>query len=289
MSLNKSTSVYVVETSNKNETLEVLSYISGGTRTHLNINYTYVAKTYTKIGSINGQLDNFSVDIMDIWQGLPIITFEEWKNLPETEFILPEKWAVKNNGYEELSNYANKYGAYPPYTNSEDSYFNFPVYDGKTTSWRIFPGYTEITFEQFKKYVLNMEDKTKPIIEYRVKEEFKKVSKALYETFYRDSYGGWARFDFKSTLRDQYEKVGVLDIWFDKVYELPKLPKINGYDGKVEGEYLIYGRAKLPISWFSSISSEDNRQIKRLDLSSDVKIDQIQMDEIRKYLASINK
>jgi hypothetical protein len=68
---------------------------------------------------------------------------------------LPEKWVVRNPRSEEsekLYAYANVHGATPPYTNG--TLFHFPSHEGCTTRNQIAPGYTEITFNQFKKWVL---------------------------------------------------------------------------------------------------------------------------------------
>lgn len=118
-------------------------------------------------------------------------------------------------------------------------------------------------------------------IEYRVKEKFQKVSRTLYDTFEKDSYGGYGTFDYKSVLREQYENAGVLDIWFDAVECTPKLPEIKGYKGKDVGDFIHYGCASLSKDWFTSSC---NRNIRELTLSSGVKISADQMTQIREYL-----
>jgi hypothetical protein len=68
---------------------------------------------------------------------------------------LPEKWVVGNPNNEEsekLYDYANVHGVMPPY--SIGTWFHFPSHEGCTTRGEIAPGYTEITFDQFKKWVL---------------------------------------------------------------------------------------------------------------------------------------
>lgn len=53
------------------------------------------------------------------------------------------------------------------------------------------------------------------------------------------------------------EKAGVLDLWFEPVYEKElKLPKIFDYDGVINGDYLEYGCAKFLISAIKQIIKE---------------------------------
>ena len=78
------------------------------------------------------------------------------------------------------------------------------------------------------------------------------------------------------------KKAGVLDLWFEPVYEVEvKLPTIDGYEGKIEGDELRYGCASLSKEWFNNSS---NRHIKSMVLSSGVVINEEQMEQIRKYL-----
>ena len=203
------------------------------------------------------------------------------------EFVLPEKWAVKGfiGGNKEIEDYANENGVTPPYSGNELFHHFPPTKQGYTTNRTLYEGYTEITYEQFKKYVLK-QDNMEEIIQYRVKPEFQKVSKALYETFNRDVFEGYAHFNTKSVLKEQYEKAGVLDIWFEcQTKKIFTLPEINGYKGEDKGDYLVYGCAELPVAWFTTINSSPwNRDIKSLKLSSGVKINEGEMNMIRTYL-----
>jgi hypothetical protein len=67
-------------------------------------------------------------------------------------------------------------------------------------------------------------------------------------------------------------------------YNKPKLPIINGYAGKIEGNLIIYGNdcAKIPIEFFEA--KVGNRYIKSMTLNSNVTIDEEQIDAIRKVL-----
>lgn len=76
----------------------------------------------------------------------------------EEEFVLPEKWCVKGDK-QEVIDYSNIHGKIKPYKLNKNYYHHYPSCgEGCTTSDKIEKGYTEITFEQFKKYVLKEEE-----------------------------------------------------------------------------------------------------------------------------------
>jgi len=100
------------------------------------------------------------------------ISFEEFDF--EDEFVLPAKWCVKRDTKEKsliLSEWANKVSNTDRHEGYSDknfihsenvsSYSSSPRSDGKQK------GFTEITFEQFKKYVLNQNNRNKKIIGYK--------------------------------------------------------------------------------------------------------------------------
>lgn len=64
-------------------------------------------------------------------------------------------------------------------------------------------------------------------------------------------------------------------------YNRPKLPAINEYKGKDNGDTLKYGCAELNKSWFTKSA---NRSIKSMVLDSGVEINSEQIEKIRKYL-----
>ena len=98
-------------------------------------------------------------------------TKEEIERVPKKESklsSLPEKWCIKIIN-EEICNYVNKNGSYPPYgwPNNKGNYAHFPSIDGLTICDIIESGYTEINYEEFKKWVLNKEksmNKKEPIL-----------------------------------------------------------------------------------------------------------------------------
>lgn len=158
-------------------------------------------------------------DWVDSKKDIPIYTFGEFEEMYLKEkLVLPKQWVVKVTKENadtltewklKISNgYYNENAKYYTFISSSGGGMNYP-----TT-------YPVITFEQFKKYVLKENNiENKKIIEYRVKSEFSKLSKVLFEQCNQDSKGGHGRFDVDSNVKDFYEKAGVLDIWFEPVYE----------------------------------------------------------------------
>lgn len=78
-----------------------------------------------------------------------------------------------------------------------------------------------------------------------------------------------------------FESIGVLELWFDKVIEKPvTLPKLGGYEGKLEGDYLKYGCQKVHKSLFdSTICKLDYMEV------SGTKVTQSEIKQIQEYVA----
>ena len=99
-----------------------------------------------------------------------VYTFEQFKEMYlEEEFVLPEKWCVKVTDKTHKTISENSYRIFPNY----ETYITSMLLSSKSwNSWdlnrdAIKEGYTEITFEQFKKYVLKQETMEKEIIGYK--------------------------------------------------------------------------------------------------------------------------
>lgn len=179
--------------------------------------------------------------------------------------------------------------------------YNLNDYPGKTI--------TDVTDEYFKvsaftygwfkkenitKKQINMENKK--IIAYKVKDEFEKESETLFKLCKPDTKGGWGQFSFDSNVKDFYKNAGVLDLWFELVYEEEKkLPIINGHKGKVEGDFIIYGSncAKFHKDFFRKLNdinnynTTGNRKIESITLgTTQVKIT---MDQVKQIVQFLNK
>jgi len=83
------------------------------------------------------------------------ITFEMFKKFVLKENDIPEKWCIKVIN-QEIADYCNLNGAAPPYHINKDMYAHFPSFDENTctTAETIQAGYQEITYEEFRKYIL---------------------------------------------------------------------------------------------------------------------------------------
>jgi len=81
----------------------------------------------------------------------------------EPEFILPEKWCIKQNS-QIINNWLNKNKQTDNHYTSIEGYhlIHFPAINGAHLYTKIHNGYIEITFDQFKKYVLK--ETEKPIV-----------------------------------------------------------------------------------------------------------------------------
>lgn len=89
---------------------------------------------------------------------------ENWELVPN----LPEKWCIKPKNEQELKE-VYKYCCKVSEAKSTTCYYHYPAFSSNCWASRnIQPGYTEITFEEFKKYILDTTDmKDKKIIGYK--------------------------------------------------------------------------------------------------------------------------
>ncbi len=181
-------------------------------------------------------------------KNLPEITYQQFIDMYD-EFVLPEKWwiEVDEDNFKTLADWreAGAVGCmdYKNPDTSPSGYIYAPI-----GFWSHYSGDSqdEITFEQFKKYVLN-KNKTmnKEIIGYRlVKQDFYKAASMI--VFGNDAGCSWmkGRSYFRITAHDdaisKLEKAGVLDLWFEPVYkeveefkvgDWVKMVNINNPDG----------------------------------------------------------
>ena len=85
----------------------------------------------------------------------------QWAEIVEEvdDFVLPEKWCIEcnENIYYILQNYCSKNIGRKPLDKYKRSIYHFPDFKGCCTNNNIIKNYKEITFDQFKKYVLKDE------------------------------------------------------------------------------------------------------------------------------------
>jgi len=155
------------------------------------------------------------------------------------EFVLPEKWAVKRT--KEASSKVNEWltkGTTVSYFSCDDEYAHYPnyqtnsgFYGGKHIKPSIQEGYTEITFEQFKEYVLK-ENTMKKIKGYNIKAEYKGKEKEIAKALdtHSDNCGDGCWLPSVGVVFEFAKQLGVLNLWFTPVYEEDKVRKIGKYD-----------------------------------------------------------
>lgn len=77
-------------------------------------------------------------------------------NKPCKAIKFPDRWCIKIIN-QEIANYCTKHGKCPPYNIDETSYAHFPSFSFLyTTSEKIEKGYTEITYNDFQRFILNI-------------------------------------------------------------------------------------------------------------------------------------
>jgi len=173
---------------------------------------------------------------------------KDWQEVPELDYLIqegkfPEKWCIKLNN-QEVVDYCNKYGKVPPYKISLSSvYAHFPAFkhlgaDCTTTS-EIKEGYTKITFEQFKKYILNKNEMNKKIVGY-------KSPKNLYNNnikigdILKLKYGEETKWYITSPSKETFNlPKEIVEAW-EPVYEEEKI-EIKGYIAEFQENCVKFG------------------------------------------------
>lgn len=217
---------------------------------------------YCIIGSNNFFYNSIPIKYSDFEK----LYFSDWEKLPDSKSNFPEKWCIIID--EENLNYLNKYlhqnkDKYFGYNDGwevklsesgfEDSidYFYSESKEPSHSSFLKREGFTEITFDEFQKYVLEKDNqnpymhgsinyerfnygypplgKDKEIIGYKlVKEEYELAVRSLLQKDWFDQHfrnnlkqNGWNfKVSEKNLSSHQLLKTaGVLDLWFDPVYK----------------------------------------------------------------------
>jgi len=191
-----------------------------------------------------------------------IITLDYW-NECVNGFQLPEKWYIIPKSKEEDAVLCKYRGG-----GHTEGYENAALLSTKLWEFsnRVGRKYIEITFEQFKKYVLKQDNMEKRLIGYELKPKFKHMRRAVEEiTNFSNSGDSEEYFTnyFKSSLNlpsGNFAKIlkeaGVLDLWFEPVYE----------DGFKVGDYVLLSNNAH--GWGSLAESVNNKmlQITKIDL-----------------------
>lgn len=237
------------------------------------------------------------------------------------EFVLPKKWCIKAFNHEEeevIVNYVNaipkiqKRGIGYPYQPSEcDRFYHFPMYNENcVTSQHIKKGYQEITFEQFKKYVLKegtMENKK--IVGYKlIKPEYKESVRSIINDscWWPNFDANLERYGFNfgntegefipenNSIYKPLKNAGVLNLWFEPVYKSrPPQIEINGYKGKFFDTHVIFGCASISKEIFENLYTareykNTNRDIESVTIGKGVFSKEV-IEQIAEYYIRRNE
>lgn len=127
----------------------------------------------------------------------PMLSYKQWKELKE-EFVLPEKWYIVRNA--ENADVLNKWnndtyhgGSVHAHRDDEAFFYSDKHYECPRRSIsgykRSISGYTEITFEQFQKYVLKLNNMSNfPKDNFGIRTDGCGTSKKIGEWFIRNGY-----------------------------------------------------------------------------------------------------
>lgn len=143
----------------------------------------------------------------------------DWK-LVEDDFVLPEKWciAVTKENIESLGKWREAGSIGVMHSNNPSPKGFIHSYNKGYWSSSKMEGYTKITFDQFKKYVLNMKEE-KEIIGYKLKESCNEYFYAVKELNINFSVTKSMEVSEYPTVINNLKKAGVLDLWFEPVYK----------------------------------------------------------------------
>ena len=176
---------------------------------------------------------------------LPELTFQEF-------FDRYVKWCVKvtDENYNTLEHWVMNRIDFDTSHVPIQCYIISDKLDGSYQKWTNYvpEGYIELTFEQFEKYVLKSKDMEK-VIGYKFKKEYESYLKAYCAIVgiipesasivdYKET--GYV-FQSKSIAYDRIKNAGVLDLWFEPVYESKELyfgkVKFTIHEGYADTEY----------------------------------------------------
>lgn len=219
----------------------------------------------------------------------------------QEEFTFPDKWGIKfteenratlGRRIESHEDFDKDFNDFAGYCVSKHPFDKSYQYYGGA----LMTGYEEITFEQFKKYVLKQEAiMGKQVIGYgflypgdeKIIQAIEKVTNGGIQESSFKNYGNILSLERYPQSIQRLKEVGLLDIWFKPVYkEVKTLPKINGSQGeKIDQNTVKYGCAYLKVDRLDKILDVEelssNRDIKSITLNSGVSIS---MEEIKQVV-----
>jgi hypothetical protein len=206
----------------------------------------------------DGFSDNWFYNINNFKNPVTELTLEQWDNIvnKKNEFVLPEKWIVKvtEENKTVLDGWKQKINPYSDPAGLFNQYLNYKGYNDFLKS-----EYTEITFEQFKKYVLKQDNMNKEIIGYKlVKPEYKEAILQIMKACNWSNYPMLDSYESSGSIL-KLKEAGVLDLWFEPVYKEEKtLPKIGSFEGTYQNNIVTYGCQSFTSEFIKTIANADS-------------------------------
>ena len=223
MKIDKKNDEFIVDCTNnsKEERQQVYKFLVDNrnySKSYLEDYYPVIVCNKKQDYSNWGGLENY-YNWVDSKKDIPVYTFEKFEEMYlKEEFILPVKWCIKD--CKKVTEYGAKRFHHKMDNIWEDAYLCIDESSGKYNYLKKKYNYTEITFEQFKKYVLknnNMEN-NKQIIGYKlIKEEYREAAYKIANV--SCFFNGMVDFEENCYIEKNLKEAGVLDLWFEKVYE----------------------------------------------------------------------
>lgn len=203
-----------------------------------------------KQGNTNWNSRQYYYSWFNSKKDLPIYTFEQFKEMYlEEQFVLPEKWYIKSNGKETYTKYLVPYLKQIgyPYINWDGKDYYYHVFKNNCSAYTTkLHDYKEITFEQFKKYVLKQETMEKEIIGYKlVKHEYSDAARKIVDLdlpLTVDRITPKTKTHNSTIMYDRLKKAGVLELWFEPVYKEEKTIVKMYSSNKGEFEIEVVGK-----------------------------------------------
>jgi hypothetical protein len=215
---------------------------------------------------------------------------QDWE-LVEDEFVLPEKWCIKRTKEtdEIITNWINKtYNTNYTLRNLNHPWIPNEKLEGNIVSQKYkHEDRTEITFEQFEKYVLMKEEKE--IIGYLTPSNLwgSEIPKGSVYIKDKNSPGNYCwQDDLHAGYRIPSE---IVETWKPVYKETKTLPEISGYKGEITqlDKVVKYGCAHLSAKgieeFLANKSIGINRKINSITLCSGVEITIDQLQQIVDY------
>jgi hypothetical protein len=183
----------------------------------------------------NHHMSMYEVNPSHFLNPVTVLTLDEFFDITDG-FVFPEKWCIKDGLNSEVTKYFNENGT-SHYTGTTNQIFHYPAYNGICLHSSKLAGYTEISIEQFKKYVLKQDTMKNTT-----------VKKSELEQIHNVACSTWKSKIAELTLRNPFgELIELTQTEVDEMFDaatasqLPVLYKIFGEREKIDFDKIKMG------------------------------------------------